>query len=184
MTVREGAGALTGALAVWLTARQNAWCWPFGLVNVLVYAVVFRDAKLYADMGLQVVYAVLCVYGWWAWLRGAQGRPLRVARTPRPVLGLVLGAGVLFAGGLGWVLRNHTDAALPLWDAGTTSGSLVAQFLQTRKWIENWPLWIAVDAVYVGMYLAKDLYLTAGLYALFLLLAVFGLASWRRSLAA
>jgi len=180
----EATGAITGAIAVWLTARQNAWCWPVGLVNVLVYSLVFRDAKLYADMGLQLVYAALCVYGWWAWLRGAQGRPLRVSRTPRRILVPALLLGALFATALGIVLHRHTDAALPFWDAGTTSGSLVAQFLQTRKWIENWPLWIAVDTVYVGMYLAKDLHLTAALYAVFLVLAIFGLASWRRDLPA
>ena len=92
-------------------------------------------------------------------------------------------AGVALAAGLGIFLRARTDAALPFWDAGTTSFSLVAQFLQTRKWIENWPLWIAVDVVYIRMYIVKSLYLTAGLYALFLVLAGIGLVTWRRSLA-
>jgi nicotinamide mononucleotide transporter len=176
-------GAATGALGVWLAARENVWCWPMSLVNVAIYAVVFRDAKLYADMGLQGVYFALCLYGWWAWLRGgaAHGR-LVVSRGPRAVLVACSVAGVVFAAALGTFLWAKTDAALPFWDAGTTSFSLVAQFLQTRKWIENWPLWIAVDIVYVGMYLAKRLYLTAGLYGLFLVLAGIGLASWRRSL--
>jgi nicotinamide mononucleotide transporter len=180
----EVLGATTGALGVWLTARENVWCWPVGLVNVAVYALVFRDAKLYADMGLQCVYFALCLYGWWAWLRGgaAHGR-LAVSRAPRAVLAASALAGIAFAAALGTFLRMKTDAALPFWDAGTTSFSLVAQFLQTRKWIENWPLWIAVDIVYVGMYVVKSLYLTAGLYALFLVLAGIGLASWRRSLA-
>jgi len=177
--------AATGALGVWLTARENVWCWPVGLANVAIYAVVFREARLYADMGLQGVYFALCLYGWWAWLRGgaAHGR-LVVSRAPRAVLAGCALSGILFAAALGTFLRSRTDAALPLWDAGTTAFSLVAQFLQTRKWIENWPIWIAVDAVYVGMYVVKRLYLTAGLYALFLVLAGIGLVAWRRSLAA
>jgi nicotinamide mononucleotide transporter len=176
-------GAATGALAVWLTARENVWCWPVGLANVAIYAIVFRDARLYADMGLQGVYFALCLYGWWAWLRGgsAHGR-LVVSRAPRAVLATSALAGIVFAAALGTFLRSMTDAALPLWDAGTTAFSLVAQFLQTRKWIENWPIWIAVDTIYVGMYVLKRLYLTAGLYALFLVLAGIGLAAWRRSL--
>jgi nicotinamide mononucleotide transporter len=177
-------GAITGALGVWLTARENVWCWPVSLVNVAIYAVVFREAKLYADMGLQGVYFALCLYGWWAWLNGgaAHGR-LVVSRAPRAVLAASVLAGVVFAAALGVFLRSKTDAALPLWDAGTTGFSLVAQFLQTRKWIENWPIWIAVDTVYIGMYVVKSLYVTAGLYALFLVLAAIGLAAWRRSLA-
>lgn len=184
MSPLEILGAASGALGVWLTARENVWCWPVGLVNVAIYAVVFRDAKLYADMGLQGVYIALCLYGWWAWLRGgaAHGR-LVVSRAPRVVLAASALVGIVFAAALGTFLRSKTDAALPLWDAGTTAFSLVAQFLQTRKWIENWPIWIAVDTVYIGMYVVKRLYLTAGLYALFLVLAGIGLASWRRSLA-
>ncbi|MFI5197747.1 MAG: nicotinamide riboside transporter PnuC [Thermoanaerobaculia bacterium] len=183
MSPLEIMGAATGALGVWLMARENVWCWPVGLVNVAVYALVFHDAKLYADMGLQVVYFALCLYGWWAWMRGgaAHGR-LVVSRAPAAVLAACALAGIAFAAALGVFLRAKTDAALPFWDAGTTGFSLVAQFLQTRKWIENWLLWIAVDIVYVGMYVVKRLYLTAGLYALFLVLAGIGLASWRRSL--
>ncbi len=184
MTLLEILGALTGALGVWLTARENVWCWPVSLANVAIYAAVFREAKLYADMGLQVVYFALCLYGWWAWLNGgvAHGR-LVVSRAPRAVLAASLVAGAVFAAAVGIFLRSKTDAALPLWDAGTTGFSLVAQFLQTRKWIENWPIWIAVDTVYIGIYVVKRLYLTAGLYALFLVLAGIGLAAWRRSLA-
>jgi nicotinamide mononucleotide transporter len=177
-------GFATGVLGVWLTVRENVWCWPVGAVNVAIYALVFFDAKLYADMGLQGVYFVLCLYGWWAWLRGGAAHgPLAVARASRAVLAICTVSGIAFAAGLGVFLRAKTDAALPFWDAGTTSFSLVAQLLQTRKWIENWPLWIAVDTIYVGMYLVKRLYLTAGLYAVFLVLAGMGLAVWRRSLA-
>lgn len=184
MSLLEILGAATGAFGVWLTARENVWCWPVSLVNVAIYAFVFRDAKLYADMGLQGVYFALCLYGWWAWQRGgaAHGR-LVVSRAPRVVLAACALAGIVFAVGLGTLLRTKTDAALPLWDAGTTAFSLVAQFLQTRKWIENWPIWIAVDAVYIGMYVVRRLYFTAGLYALFLVLAGIGLVAWRRSLA-
>lgn len=178
----EVAGVAFGVVAVWLTVRENVWCWPTGIVNVVCSAIVFLQAKLYADMGLQVVYVALCLYGWHAWLHGgADHGALLVSRTPgRAALALAAG-GVAFAAGLGLFLLSHTDAALPFWDASTAAFSLVAQWMQTRKWIENWLVWIAVDVVYVGMYVVKGLFLMAGLYAVFLALAVAGLLAWRRS---
>jgi nicotinamide mononucleotide transporter len=178
----EIAGALFGALAVWLTARENVWCWPIGLLNVGLYVVVFHEARLYADMGLQVVYAVLCVYGWHAWLHGGKDQGvLEVSRTPVPWRAPLFLAGSAVSVLLGFLLRRHTDAALPYWDSSTTAFSLVAQWMQTRKWLENWLVWIAVDVVYVGIYLYKDLLATAALYAVFLALAVVGYRAWRRS---
>ena len=185
MSAYEVVGVAFGAVAVWLTVKENVWCWPTGLVNVLLSAIVFAQARLYADVGLQLVYVVLCLYGWYAWLHGGKDRgALVVARTPGLAgLCLTLG-GILFAVGLGLFLEHHTDAALPFWDASTASFSLVAQWMQTRKWIENWLVWIGVDVVYVGIYVVKGLFLMAGLYAAFLVLAALGLLAWRRSLSA
>jgi nicotinamide mononucleotide transporter len=154
-------------------------------VNVVLYALVFWDAKLYADMGLQVIYAALSVYGWYAWLYGGEGRTeLRVTRTtPRvaTLLTLVAAAGSALLGAL---LRHATDAALPYMDSFLSSTSLAAQWMMTKKLLENWLVWIAVDVLYVGMFLFKGLYLTAGLYAVFLALAVRGYVDWRRSMTA
>ena len=184
MNPYEVAGVAFGVVAVWLTVRENVWCWPIGIVNVVLSAIVFLQAKLYADVGLQVVYVALCFYGWYAWLHGGADKgALAVSRTPGLAAGGLAAAGVAFAAGLGSLLLRHTDAALPFWDASTASFSLVAQWMQTRKWIENWLVWIAVDAVYVGMYVVKGLFLMAGLYAIFLALAVAGFLAWRRSLA-
>lgn len=183
MSALEWVAVAFGVASVWLTVRQNPWCWPLGIVNVALFAWLFWRERLYADAGLQVVYVAVCVYGWWAWVRGGPGAgPLRVTRVPAwTALGL-LGAGILLAGTLGLGLKRTTDAALPFWDAGTTAFSLVAQWMQARKWLENWVLWILVDAVYVGMYLIKGLHLTAGLYAAFVVLAVLGLRAWARTL--
>jgi nicotinamide mononucleotide transporter len=185
MNPYEVVGVAFGAVAVYLTVRENIWCWPTGLVNVALSAVVFAQARLYADMGLQLVYVVLCLYGWYAWLHGGDDRgALAVTRTPARAVLAMAAAGIAFAAGLGLFLQQRTDAALPFWDASTTSFSLVAQWMQTRKWIENWLVWIAVDVVYVGIYVAKGLFLMAGLYAAFLVLAVAGLLAWRSSPAA
>jgi nicotinamide mononucleotide transporter len=175
--------AIVGAVSVWLSVRQNILSWPTAIVNVILYVVVFYQAKLYADMGLQVVYAVLSIYGWYEWLYGGEGRSeLHVTRTGPGLAALLtliaLSGSVL----LGTLLRHATDAALPYMDSFLSSTSLVAQWMMTRKKLENWLVWIAVDVLYVGMFIFKGLYLTAGLYLVFLALAVKGYVDWRRSM--
>jgi len=177
--------AVTGALSVWLSVRQNIWSWPTAIVNVVLYALVFRDAKLYADMGLQVVYAVLSIYGWYEWLYGGQGRTrLRVTGTTPALAARLIVIAAAGSALLGTLLHRTTDAALPYMDSFLSSTSLVAQWMMTKKLLENWLVWIAVDVLYVGMFLFKGLYLTAGLYAVFLGLAIRGYIDWRRSMSA
>jgi nicotinamide mononucleotide transporter len=178
-------GALTGVVAVWLTTRQKIWCWPIGIVSVLLYVLVFYQARLYATMGLQVVYVGLAVYGWYAWTKGGRADgPLRVSRASTRTLAVAFGVGLAVTLGLGAWLGRQTDEALPFTDAAVTSVSLIAQWMQTRKLIENWWLWLAVDVVYVGMNLSQGLVPTAGLYAIYTALAVAGLREWHRSMEA
>ena len=174
--------AVTGIISVYLSTRENIWSWPTALVNVTLYFIVFLEAKLYADMGLQVVYFGLSLYGWYEWLYGGENRTeLHVSRVSKSLgvrLALVGLAATLV---LGTTLARFTDAALPYLDSATTSTSLVAQWMMTRKILENWAVWVAVDVVYVGMFLYKSLYLTAGLYTVFFVLAVMGYREWKRS---
>ncbi|MBI3569040.1 MAG: nicotinamide mononucleotide transporter [Gemmatimonadetes bacterium] len=171
-----------GIVSVFLSVRQNIWSWPTAIVNVLLYVLVFRDAKLYADMGLQVVYLALSVYGWYEWLYGGEHRThLKVSRLTARTGIVLAGIAVACVALLGTVLYRSTDEALPYVDSATTSTSLVAQWMMTRKVMENWMVWMAVDVVYVGMFVFKHLYLTAGLYAVFFVLAAMGHREWKRS---
>ncbi len=170
-------------LAVYLTARQVIWCWPLGMISVTLYAVVFFQSKLYADMGLQAIYFALAVYGWWAWQRGGEDHTaLRVSLLSIKSRVALAAAAALAGVVLGRMLHAWTDASLPFMDSTLTSFSIAAQWMQTRKFLEAWLVWLAVDVFYVGMFLYKGLYLTAGLYAVFLYLAVLGLLSWRKSM--
>lgn len=173
-----------GIVSVWLSTREHMASWPTAIVNVALYFVVFRDAKLYADMGLQVIYLLLSCYGWYEWRFGGANRTtLPVSRATRQHALTLAALGVVGTGVLGTMLARTTDAALPYLDSATATTSLLAQWMMTRKLLENWLVWVAVDVVYVGMFLAKGLTLTAGLYAVFLVLAASGyrqwLASWR-----
>lgn len=178
----EPVAVATGIVAVYLQIKENIWNWPIALVNVSLYFVVFREQKLYADMGLQAIYFVLSLYGWYEWLYGGKNKTeLKVSRgNPRMAVTLI-SIGVVGVAVLGTIFVRYTDAALPYVDSATATTSLLAQWMITRKILENWLVWIAVDVVYIGMFIFKHLYLTAGLYAVFFVLAVMGYLEWRRA---
>ena len=185
----ELVAAVFGAVSVWLSARQNIWSWPTAIVNVLLSAVVYYRSRLYSDTGLQFVYFALSVYGWYEWLYGGAGRTeLAVSETPRRQWPLLVTLGALGAVALGVLTTRFTDVLqhnapwVPWTDATLTAISLVAQWMMTRKLVENWALWIAVDVVYVPLLVYKRLFAFAVLYAVFLALAVRGHVDWWRDL--
>lgn len=182
MTVLEFVAFVSSILGVWLTTRRSIWNFPFALLSVGSYAVVFHNVRLYADMALQGVFAATLLYGLWQWTRSrAEGGEVIVARVTPTELGTSLGAGLLAALCLGQLLSTHTDASLPWADSLLMAASLIGSFWAARRRLESWLVWILVDSAYVGLYLIKHLYLTTVLYAAFVILAIFG---WRRWLSA
>lgn len=181
-TCAELFGFITGVLNVWLVTRENIWSWPIGMLNAAFYMVVFARTGLYSDTGLQVVYFVLSCYGWWHWARGGTvASPVVVRRTPLRLLLILAGIGAVTWLVLATVTARIPGAAMPRLDAALVATSLVAQWMMTRKLLESWLLWIAVDVLYVGMFIVRGLRLTAVLYAVFLGLAVIGYVQWTRS---
>ncbi|SHI66837.1 nicotinamide mononucleotide transporter [Hymenobacter daecheongensis DSM 21074] len=181
-TPLEWVAVITGFACVWLAARESLWNFPTAIVSCGLYVVVYNGAKLYADRNLQVVFIAMSLYGWYEWLYGGSRHAALVVTRTRPWEWVSIGLGVLlFTGGFGYYLRQNTDAALPFWDSFTTAGSLAAQYLLTRKRLENWLLWIMVDIIYVPILWYKQLYPTSGLYAVYLALAVYGYVEWRRT---
>jgi nicotinamide mononucleotide transporter len=179
----ELTAAAFGIASVFLSARQNVWNWPLGIINVGLYIIVFYEAKLYADMGLQVIYVVLAAYGWWHWLHGGENQgTLPVSRTPPREIALLGLAFLVGTAALSTFLMRSTDASLPVADSALTAASLVAQYMMTRKYVECWIVWIVADAAYVAMFIYKELWPTAGLYFVFTILAVVGWRQWRASL--
>ncbi|MFB7396806.1 nicotinamide riboside transporter PnuC [Streptomyces sp. NPDC056191] len=180
----EVLGFGSGALCVWLVARQHLANWPIGIANNLFFVLLFTQAGLYADAGLQIVFITLAVYGWWTWTHG--GGPgsdvLPVRRTTRTEWTWLLTAGVVGTLALTLLLDRATDSTVPFWDALTTALSLMATYGQCRKRLESWWLWIAADVVYVPLYAYKELYLTSLLYVGFMTLCVLGLRGWTKDL--
>ena len=171
-----------GIANIVLTVRQNIWCWPVGVVMVSLYIYIFFEAKLYSDAGLNVFFLVMQFYGWYQWTRG----PVEHSRSLSAVTSLTTRGWILTTAGvlggtaaLGTTMHRLTDAALPYPDAFTTMLSVFAQFMMTRKILDNWTVWIIADVVYVGVYTSKALYWTAGLYVIFLGLCIEGYREWR-----
>lgn len=160
--------------------RVNVAAWPLAIAASLLYFVLFWDSRLYGEAGLQIFFGLVAGWGWWQWLRGraADGTVLRVrCLSGRGRLAL-LAAVALAWPALGALLRQTTDTDVPWWDALPTAGSVAGQWLLGRKYVENWPVWVAVNAVSIGLFAWKGLWLTAVLYALFLLLALWGWRAW------
>lgn len=184
-TTVEYVAAALGVLCVWWTGRESLWCWPVGIASAALYAWVFGGARLYSDAILQGIFVALQAWGWWEWTHGGRDREPLPVRRARPREAAAFAAiGVAASAGLGIWMATRTDASFPHLDATLTILSLLAQTWLAKKVLESWWIWIVVDVASIPLYVAKDLVVTAGLYAVFLVLAVLGERAWRRTLAA
>lgn len=178
----EVIGVITGILCVYLAAKNIIWNWPFAIISVSIYIIIFFEAKLYADMGLQFYFLGMNIYGWYFWSRKPQTEAkVPVVRiTSKEILLSVIGI-ILFTAILGFLLKQKTDAAFPFVDSFCTACSLIAQVLLARKVLENWLIWVFVDVIYVIVYTSKNLHLTAGMYGLYFIIAALGYRDWRKN---
>jgi nicotinamide mononucleotide transporter len=186
-TLLELVSFVLSVATVLLNIRRKHWAWLFAIVSSAAYGIVFFRSRLYGDAGLQGVFILASIWGWYEWLRGAGrkagagGAALAVSR-----LGRTGWLASLAGWAIGFVLLSnflgvYTDTDVPRIDAFLTAGSLLGTVLTAKKKIENWQVWIVVDVLYVGLYVYKGLHLTAILYAVFVVMAVFGLRAWQRA---
>jgi nicotinamide mononucleotide transporter len=181
MAWTELLGFITGAICVWLQVKEKVWNWPAGIANNIFYIVVFWRSGLYADSLLQWIYIAISVYGWWNWLRGGAAHSrLKISRTS--VAATLAYAALTACGSVVFyeLLRRYTNSTVPIWDGLTTAMSLTAQYMLTRKLVENWWWWIAVDVIYIALYVYKHLLLTSVLYAIFLAMCIMVLRHWKQ----
>lgn len=175
---------LISVIAVTLTILEKHWAWLFTIISSALYAVVFVDAKLYGDSALQLMFIVIALYGWYQWLFGAkrQRHPVKIAyltfKGRMRSISFWMVCYLLMAE----LLWRFTDTDVPRVDGVLTAGSILGQYLVSKKKIENWIVWIIVDIGYTALYIYKGLMLTAVLYGVFVVLAIIGLRTWRKML--
>ncbi|RYY37687.1 MAG: nicotinamide riboside transporter PnuC [Sphingobacteriaceae bacterium] len=176
-------GVATGLACVYLAAKNNILNWPFAIVSVSIYIFIFYEAKLFADVGLQVYFLAMNIYGWYYWSKkSSREDKTPVTRITVTEIWLSVLAIVICTILLGTVLK-YTTASLPYLDSFCAACSVVAQVFLARKVLENWLIWIFVDAVYVGVYVNKELHLTAIMYAVYFIIAAMGYVDWKKNLA-
>lgn len=182
MSAIEIVAVLLGLANIILIIRRSVWNFPVAIVMVALYFLIFRDAKLYSDAGLQVFFAAVNLYGWWSWHRNkADTGEVVVRRLTRIGYTEWIVASLALIGAWGFFMGHYTGTSLPYWDAAVAMLSVVAQILMTRRFVENWHWWIIVNLISIPLYVVKELYLTAGLYGVFLVLAIAGLVEWRKA---
>lgn len=181
-------GAILGLLYIFFSIRQHILTWPTGLLTSLLYTVVFFKSGFYADMGLQIYYVAISIYGWYYWLKGGKkdlaGKPeqVPVKNTPRKILFYSLLATMAIYIGLLFILLNFTDSTVPYMDSLTTALSITATWMLAKKYIEHWLIWIFVDFFSVGLYLYKELWPTVILFLVYTVMAVLGYLEWKKDL--
>lgn len=177
-------GVTLSILYLFLSIKQNILLWPVGIFGALVYMVVFFQSKFYADMGLNGYYFLISIYGWMSWSKARKkdkdGMAVRHVGIVRS--GLLLAITLILFLSTGYLLDNYTDSPIPYWDALTTSGSIIATWMLTRKIIEHWIIWVIVDLISLGLYVYRGLYPTAVLFVIYTAMAVIGYIQWNRSL--
>ncbi|MGH6744717.1 nicotinamide mononucleotide transporter [Novosphingobium sp. PhB57] len=175
----EWAAAALGLANIALLVQRSVWNYPFGMAMVMLYFVVFWDAKLYGEAGLQLFFFAAQIWGWVLWVRAGGGE----SRVPVRRLGnfarlLWLMGTAALALNLGWVMHKFTDASLPYADSAIAGASIAAQILLGFRRIENWVLWIMIDVASIGVYIYKGLWPTTALYVVLLAMSVLGLREW------
>jgi nicotinamide mononucleotide transporter len=178
----ENLGIITSLICIYLNTQQNVWGWFWAIVSSAIYSVIFYQARLFSDMGLQGVFILLSIYGWFSWQFGSKEKTvLFVSRVPLNTSTICLTFFLIFTFISGYLFSQYSQASLPYLDSSLTAISLIATWMTARKYLENWLLWIFANVAYVGMYLYKGLNGTAVLYVLLIVLAVKGYRDWKIS---
>jgi nicotinamide mononucleotide transporter len=170
---------ISGTLGVWLTIKQSIYCWPMALLSVVAGGIDFYFSRLYGDMFLQIFYFFAGIYGWFYWNRN-KGLAFDVKAVPLkwiPILLIVTGIQVV----LYYYLLLYFNGARPLLDAILTASSLSTTYMMTKKWLENWLLWVLIDGTYILLYALTNLWLYGALYLIFACMAFYGWLSWKKT---
>jgi len=178
--------ATLGIIAIYFQIKVKPFYWVISLVVSSMYIIIYFSAKLYADMSMQFYYVGMSIYGLYVWLSGNNNKdkktiPISKIKDLKSWLLLALISALSFLI-IGFILKKFTDSNVPWWDSFTTSLSFVATWMLARKKIENWLIWIVVDATSVALYIYKQLYPTTILFIILTLLAIVGYFQWKREL--
>lgn len=183
-------GTIVGLIYLWLEYKASIYLWAASIVMPAIYIFVYFDAGLYADFGINIYYLLAALYGWMVWKyhkiklvkqdgNTVEEKELPITRMAPKYWVACCAVGIVTFGLIGWVLTEYTDSNVPVWDAFTTALSVIGMWMLSRKYLEQWLVWMIVDIASVGLYCYKGLFFTAALYGLYAIIAVFGYLKWK-----
>ena len=189
MQALEILGTIVGLAYLWLEYRASIYLWIASIIMPAIYLFVYYNAGLYADFGINIYYLVIAIYGWAAWKYGfrlfgnndkLKSEELPISHTPKKMWLKIATIYAILQLVIAWILIRFTDSSVPWADAFTTALSIIAMWMLARKYIEQWWVWFVVDITSAALYIYKDLYFTAALYALYALIVFFGYRKWKQ----
>jgi nicotinamide mononucleotide transporter len=178
-------GAILGVAFIFFSIRQNILTWPTGLATSILYIIVFFESKFYADMGLQVYYVGISIYGWYYWIKGSKPENSTIVPVRRASKNLwlkLIAIALFLYFTILIILLNFTDSDVPFMDSLTTALSIIATWMLAKKYIEQWLIWIFVDIISAGLYIYKELWPTVILFTVYTVMAYLGYVEWKKNL--
>ena len=181
MSAIEVAAVLLGIAYLLMAMRESLWCWYAAFLSTSLFLYLFWQVGLVMESALQIYYLAMAVYGWWHWRHGGKDTgALDISSWgPRQHLAAVAGVSIATLAS-GYLLSQHTQAALPYLDSFTTWGSILTTWMVARKILENWLYWLVIDGASIYLYIDRELYLTALLFVAYLVIVIFGYLRWLR----
>ena len=181
-------GTAVGIIYLWLEYRASIYLWIAGIIMPAIYIFIYYDAGLYADFGINIYYLLIALYGWVAWKTGftlsgkkkKKSGELPISHAPTHIWPRIVAAYIAAQLFITWVLVEYTDSTVPIADSFTTALSIVGMWMLARKYIEQWWVWCIVDVASSALYIYKELYFTAALYAVYAIIAIFGYRKWKK----
>ncbi|MBP5689177.1 MAG: nicotinamide mononucleotide transporter [Muribaculaceae bacterium] len=185
-------GLVLGLIYLWLEYKANIWLWAVGIIMPIVNSCLLFAKGLYADFGMEFYYVAIAIYGYYCWRwgnkrqnvkdngQGAKGKELPITNYTRKHIVASVCTWLVLWGGIYWFLNYHTDSTVPILDSFTTALSAVAMWALARKHLEQWLLWLVVDAVSCVLYIYKGIPFRASLYGFYTVIAIFGYLKWRK----
>ena len=180
-------GTLVGIIYLWLEYRASIYLWIAGIIMPAIYIIIYYKAGLYADFGINIYYLLIALYGWFMWKRGTHSssekreeRELPISHTPKRAWRYIIFTYIVAQLFITWILKEYTDSTVPIADSFTTALSIVGMWMLARKYLEQWWVWCIVDVASSALYIYKELYFTAALYAVYAIIAIFGYSKWKK----
>lgn len=178
----ETTAVILGVAYLVLAMRQSQWCWYAAFGSTAIFSWLFFDVSLLMESALNVYYLAMAVYGWMSWRSGGSTNngKLAVQRWGLSQHMIAIGGVLIISAASGYLLSENTNAVMPYLDSFTTWGAVLTTWMVARKVLENWLYWVVIDALAIYLYIDRELYLTALLMMVYVVLAIAGFVLWHK----